>query len=64
MVKMYVAKNPITSILMMPICLLSVAILMTIGLVFNRLKTIPSFASLFSSFADKASHVTHGVKIH
>lgn len=63
-VKMYVAKNPLTSMVCMPVFLVAVAFLSIIGLVFNRLKSIPTPASLYSAVADTASHASKDVRAH
>lgn len=61
-IKMYVAKNPLTSMICMPIFLFSVAVLSIIGLVTNRMKTIPTLESLYSSVAQTASHASREAK--
>ncbi|WP_460067540.1 hypothetical protein [Pseudomonas sp. H1_G08] len=63
-VKMYVTKNPLTSLVCMPVFLFSVAVLSIIGLVTNRMKAIPTLASLYSSVAHTASHASREVKSH
>lgn len=63
-VRMYVAKNPITSMICMPVFLFSVAVLSIIGLVTNRMKAIPTLASLYSSVAQTASHASREAKTH
>jgi hypothetical protein len=63
-VKMYVAKNPLTSMVCMPVFLFSVAVLSIIGMVTNRMKAIPTLASLYTSVAQTASHASREVKTH
>ncbi len=63
-VKMYVAKNPLTSMICMPVLLFSVAVLSIIGMVTNRMKAIPTLASLYTSVAKTASHASREVKTH
>jgi hypothetical protein len=63
-VKMYVAKNPLTAIVCMPVCLLLIGALSTIGLVFNRLKSIPSPGSIYSAVAISFTHSSREGKLH
>jgi len=63
-VKMYVAKNPLTAMVCLPVLLVAVAVLSIIGLVSNRLKSIPTPASLYSAVADTASHASKDIRAH
>lgn len=64
LVKMYVAKNPLTSMVCLPVLLVAIAFLSVIGLASNRLKSIPTPAALYSAVADTASHASKEIRAH
>lgn len=64
LMKMYMTRNPLTSMICAIPVVISFAIAVTIGLLLNRLKTIPSIVGVYSLAVDKASHGSRDAQVH
>ncbi|CAN7660201.1 hypothetical protein LJR232_005009 [Aquipseudomonas alcaligenes] len=62
--KMYVTRHPITSTVCLSIIFLSISIFVPMGLLLNRIKSIPSLPMIFSAVAGKAPHPHRDAHAH
>lgn len=54
--KMYMVKNPITAAVFFTATAVMIGLVMPLGIIFKRLKSIPSTMDLYGSIAQKATH--------
>lgn len=55
--KMYITRNPITSMVSLYCIFISFAVMVPIGLILNRLKSIPSATSVLTMISERATHM-------
>lgn len=56
LMKMYITRNPATGIICMIVTFSAIAISAAIGMLLNRMRSIPSIESVYGSVATRASH--------
>lgn len=55
-IKMYITRNPLIGAASLVATFISIAVAVPIGMVLNRIRTIPSVSTVYGSVAAKASH--------
>lgn len=62
--KMYFTRHPITSMVSLFVIFASISIFLPIGLLLNRIKSIPNLFAIFSAVAGKAPHSHRDAHAH